>query len=138
MVRVVRREGEKGGSFARKLVHKGMFYQPKQQLSHVFCVPSLAEGQENEHNWQRVEKGGQRTDDMPPSSISRPHFSNSFTHGCMPGMRVVGKAFKNTPGDKNSLVLKASLLEKKRCIEGSQLPPLWDFWDRPALPTSSG
>lgn len=98
----------------------------------------MAEVQENDHNGQRVEKGGQSTDDKPPNSISRLHFSNSFTHGCMPGMRVVGKAFKNTPGDKNSLVLKASLLEKRRCIEGSQLLPCWDFWDLPALPTSSG
>lgn len=69
-------------------------------MSHVFWVPSLSEGQENEHNWQRVEKGGQKTHDMPPSSISRLHFSNSFIHRCMPGMQVVGKAFKNTLGDK--------------------------------------
>lgn len=69
-------------------------------MSHVFWVPSLAEGQKNEHNWQRVEKGGQRTDDMSLSSISRLHFSNSFIHRCMPGRRVVGKAFKNMPGDK--------------------------------------
>lgn len=39
----------------------------------------------------------------------------------MPGIWVVGKAFKNTPGDNNSLVLKASLLEKRRCTESSQL-----------------
>lgn len=69
-------------------------------MSHVFWVSSLPEGQENEHCWQRMEKGGQRTDDMPPSSISRPHFSNSFIHRCIPGMWVVEKAFKNTPGDK--------------------------------------
>lgn len=114
------------------------FINPSRQVSHVFWVPSLADGQESEHNWQRVEKRAQKTDDMPPSSISRLHFSNSFTHRCMPGMHVVGKAFKNMPGDKNSLVLKAPLLEKRRCIESSQLPSLWDFWDHSALPTSSG
>lgn len=131
----------------RKVVHsqgswfeRGHFINPRSQISQVLWVPSLAEGQENENNWQRVEKGGQKTDDMPPSSRTRLHFSNSFTHGCMPGMRVVGMAFKNMPGDKNSLVLKASLLEKRGCIEGPQLLPLFweDFWDRMALRTSSG
>jgi len=75
---------------------------------------------------------------MPPSSVSSLHFSNSFPHGGMPGMWVVGKAFKNTPGDKNALVLKASLLAKRRCMEGSWLPPLLGFWDIPALPRLAG
>lgn len=114
--------------------YQGHFINPSSQMSHVLGVLSLPEGQEKELNWQSVGKGGQRTDYMPPSSVSSLHFSNSFPRGGMPGMWVVGKAFKNTPGDKNALLLKASLLAKRRCIEGSWLPPLLDFWDLPALP----
>lgn len=75
----------------------------------------------------RVGKGGRRTDCMPPSSISSPHFSNSFPHGGMPGMWVVGKVFKNTPRDKNVLVLKTSLLAKRRCTGGARFPLSWTF-----------
>lgn len=135
VLQVVHREGTKvvhvHGSWLIR--YQGHFINPSSQMSHILWVLSLPKRQENELNQQRVGKGGQRTDYMPPNSISSLHFSNSFPHGGMPGMWVVRKAFKNTPGDENALRLKASLLAKRRCIEGSWLPPLLDFWDVPDL-----
>lgn len=128
---------EKGGSCARKLAHggiKGHFINP----SHILQVPILPEGQEIKLNQKRIGKGGQTSDCMPPSSISSLHFSDSFPCGGMPRMWVVGKAFENRPGDKNALVLKASLLTRRRCIEGSCLPFLLNFCNLPALPRLAG
>lgn len=128
----------------RKVAHlqgswliKGNFYQPKQPEESRLLSPAWLRGRRMNatgRGWGREVRALMASYPVPFPDFISPILS---LIGACQEMRVVGKAFKNTPGDNNSLVLKASLLENRRCIESSQLLSLWDFWEHTALPTIS-